>query len=122
MFKSIYLDLTKDMKSLFYLCLVLSVTVMFTLSSFSLDSINASSESAVFGSEHGSIMIVQSKYLKPKYVHEPIELHISGIIENYQRAESTILTITPPSQDVIENVIRPTREYIFVDNTNFILS
>ena len=64
----------------------------------------------VYNSEKGLIKIDQSQYLKPKYVHEPIQLHISGKIEDYQRAESTLLTITSPSGDVIENIIRPTRE------------
>ena len=63
-----------------------------------------------FESDLGSILIDHSNYIKPKYAHEPIQLHVSGIIENYQRAESTTLTITTPSGGTIENVIRPTRE------------
>ena len=63
-----------------------------------------------YESDTGSILIEESNYIKPKYAHEPTQLHVSGTIENYQRAESTTLTITTPSGKIIENIIRPTRE------------
>ena len=64
----------------------------------------------IFDFDTGSILVDKDEYIKPKYAHEPIQLHVSGTIEDYQRAESTILTITTPSGEIVENVIRPTRE------------
>ena len=109
MFKNIKKDLMKGMKVRIYLCTVAIMTVFF-LAYSSTNYIDASSEPVFYDSENGSIKIDQGQYLKPKYVHEPVQLHISGKISDYQRAEATQLTITPPSGDVVENIIRPTRE------------
>lgn len=90
--------------------LVITGAMIFFLTSSSMYFIEASTEPVFYSSEDGSIKIEPGEYLKPKYIHEPTQQHISGKIENYQRAESTTLTITSPSGDVIENTIRPTRE------------
>ncbi|MDH3657607.1 MAG: hypothetical protein OEM77_05670 [Nitrosopumilus sp.] len=96
------------MKTVVYI--IITAVMIFGLTSSSTDFIEASTKSVFYTTEYGSITIDHEQYLKPKYVHEPIQLHISGTIENYQRAESTQMTITSPSGDVIENVICPTRE------------
>ena len=36
-----------------------------------------------YESDTGTILIDQSNYIKPKYAHEPTQLHVSGTIENY---------------------------------------
>ena len=95
------------MKIIVYL--IFTIVGIFSIIS-STEFAEASTNSVYFTSEAGSITVDQEQYLKPKYVHEPIQQHISGQIENYQRAEETILTITSPSGDIVENVIRPTRE------------
>ena len=91
--------------------LILAVVAMLSLTAST--SFADTSKPLYFTSEDGTITVDQGQYLKPKYVHEPIKQHISGQIENYQRAEETILTITSPSGETVENVIRPTREGIF---------
>ena len=96
------------MKSIVYLGM--TVVMIFFLTSSSTYFIEASTKPVFYSSENGTITIEPGQYLKPKYIHEPTQQHISGKIENYQRAESTQLTITSPSGDVIENTIRPTRE------------
>ena len=103
------------MKKTVYLCTIAIMTIFFfTYSNIGFTEAASSSTTMnnpfFYNSEKGLIKIDQSQYLKPKYVHEPIQLHISGKIEDYQRAESTLLTITSPSRDVTENIIRPTRE------------
>ncbi len=98
------------MKTIVYLiCTVVGIFSIISSTEFA----EASTNSVYFTSESGSITVDQEQYLKPKYVHEPIQQHISGKIENYQRAEETILTITSPSGEIVENVIRPTREGAF---------
>ena len=64
-------------------------------------------------SDEGSIKIGYEQYEKPKYAHEPTTLHISGKIEDFVRAEQTVLIIKSPSGSIFENVIRPTREGTF---------
>ena len=102
------------MKRIVYLCTIVIMTIFFFTYSNNefAEAVSSSTTSNPFfyNSENGLIKIDQSQYLKPKYVHEPTQLHISGKIEDYQRAESTLLTITSPSGDIIENIIRPTRE------------
>ena len=98
------------MKSIVFL--TLTVVAIISIAS-STEFVDGTTKSVYFTSEEGSIKVDQEKYLKPKYVHEPIQQHISGQIENYQRAEETILTITSPSGEIVENVIRPTREGAF---------
>lgn len=102
-------DLMKCMK----LVAILALSVVSIFFVASTETVDAATKSVYFTSEEGSITIDQEKYLKPKYVHEPKQQHISGQIENYQRAEETILTITLPSGEIMENVIRPTREGAF---------
>lgn len=63
-----------------------------------------------FHSDQGSITIGQEKYIKPKYVHEPTKLTISGKISDYKRAEETRLTIATPFGSQLEHKIFPTRE------------
>ena len=109
MFKSLKQDLMNYMENWVYLSTIIVITAFFFTYS-AIGTAIASAEPIFYDSEHGTIKIDQSQYLKPKYVHEPVQLHISGKISEYQRAESTQLTITPPSGDTIENIIRPTRE------------
>jgi len=90
--------------------LLVTVVMVFFLTLSSADFIEASTKPVFYDSEHGSIKLDHGQYLKPKYVHEPIQLHMSGEIEDYQRSVSTQLTITSPSGDVIENAIRPTKD------------
>ena len=81
------------------------------ISFISINSINAEEfpMPLFYYSEEGSITIGQEHYLKPKYIHEPTQLTISGKIENYQRAEETRLTITSPFGSISKNKIFPTR-------------
>ena len=90
--------------------ILMTVVMAFFLTISSADLIEASTKPVFHDSEHGSIKLDHGQYLKPKYVHEPIQLHVSGDIEDYQRSASTHLLITLPSGDVVENVIRPTRD------------
>ncbi|WP_316505310.1 hypothetical protein [Nitrosopumilus sp.] len=99
----------KGMKIRVYLCTVAIITV-FVLTYSPTNYIDASAELIFYDSEKGSIKIDQGQYLKPKYVHEPVQIHISGKISDYQMAKATQLIVTPPSGDVVENVILPTRE------------
>ena len=82
----------------------------FSISNYNSEIFAEDRSKTIFDFDSGSILIDKSEYVKPKYAHEPIQLHVSGTIEDYQRAESTTLTITRPSGEIIENVIRPTRE------------
>ena len=101
----------KGIKNQIFLGIITMSILTFVFTDYSIDPIEATTiESAWYDSEYGSIEIDQSQYLKPKYVHEPAQLHISGKINYYQRAESTLITTRSPSGDIIENVIRPTRE------------
>ena len=95
------------MNSIIYIPISVVMILFFASSSYIIE---ASINSVLYSSENGSITIDPGQYLKPKYVHEPTQQHIYGKIENYQRSESTQLTITSPSGEVIENTIRPTRE------------
>ena len=82
----------------------------YSISNFNAEVFAEDRSRIIFDFDTGSILVDKDQYIKPKYAHEPIQLHVSGTIEDYQRAESTILTITTPSGEIIENVIRPTRE------------
>ena len=89
------------------------VIVVLSLVAFTISGAEAFSKPVFYFSEEGSIKIGQEDFEKPKYAHEPTQLHISGKIEEFQRAESTTLWIKSPSGEIFENVIRPTREGTF---------
>ena len=56
----------------------------YSISNFNAEVFAEDRSRIIFDFDSGSVLLDKDEYIKPKYAHEPIQLHVSGTIEDYQ--------------------------------------